>query len=141
MYASLPKREKTISLDIVGEDSGLQYKGDFVVRCILNMAGKHALELEKTRLMADYANPSRGLAGISISLATIKAKIIKAPEWWYELGEGADVIDENVIVELYDKTVEAERKWRDGLAKKAEEAKEEQKQEDKAKEEDESEGK
>lgn len=139
MYASLPKREKTISLDIVGDETGLQYTGEFTIRCILNMASKHALELEKTRLMADYANPSRGLAGISISLATIKAKIIKAPEWWYELGEGAEILDENVIVDLYDKSVLAEAEWRKSIAKKADDAKEEQKQEDKAKEE--SEGK
>ena len=142
MYGSLPKRQKTFTLDVEGHDTGLQYKGEFTIQSVLTMSGKHALELEKTRLMADYANPSRGLAGISISLATIRAKLIKAPDWWGELNEGADILDENVIVEIYDHTLEAESEWRESIAKKAKEAKAEQKQEDKAKAEaEESEGK
>jgi hypothetical protein len=139
MYASLPKREKTFTLEIVGEESGILYKGEFTVRSILSMSGKHSLELEKTRMMADFANPSRGLAGISISLATIRVKLIKAPDWWYELGDGADILDENVIIELYDRTVLIENEWRNSVAKQAEESKKEQEKENKEKEE--SEGK
>lgn len=139
MYSSLPKQEKTIEIDLVGETTGERYKGEFVVRTVLSMAGKHALELEKTRLMADYANPSGGLAGISTILANIRAKTIKAPTWWTDLGDGSDVLDENITLEIYDKILNAENEWRQAIAKKAEEAEKEQAAEDKAKEE--SEGK
>jgi hypothetical protein len=98
MYSNLPKNEKTFSVDLTGEDTGQKYTGEFTVRCVLNMSGKHQLELEKTRLMADYANPSRGLAGIAISLATIRARIVKAPEWWAETDAGAEILDENVVL-------------------------------------------
>jgi hypothetical protein len=139
MYELLPKREKTFKIDVIGEDSGIHYEGDFTVKTILTMSGRHTLELEKTRLMADYANPSRGLIGLSVSLATIRAKIVKAPSWWEEQKQGAEIIDENVILEIYDKTVKAEQDWRDLIAKRAEQAKQEQEQEDREKKE--SEGK
>lgn len=135
MYSTLPKNEKTFAIDILGEDTGLKYQGEFTVRCVLNMAGKHQLELEKTRLMADYANPSRGLAGIAISLATIRARIVKAPDWWEETDFGAEIIDENVILELYDRCVSAENDWRNSVKKKSEEAKEELEKAEEAKEE------
>lgn len=132
MYDSLPKREKTIHIDMVGQETGVHYKGDFVVRTVLSMSGKHALELEKTRLMADYANPSRGLVGISITLSNIRAKTIKAPEWWTELGDGAEILDEEVVLAIYDKIMDAENEWRSALTKKAEDSKKEQEADDKA---------
>lgn len=139
MYSSLPKQEKTIEIDLIGETTGEHYKGSFTVRTVLSMAGRHALELEKTRLAADYANPSNGLAAISTILANIRAKTIKAPSWWTDLGNGSDILDENVTLNIYDQILQSEADWKDLIAKKAEEAKKEQEADDKAKEE--SEGK
>lgn len=131
MYSSLPKREKTISIDIVGETTGEHFKDDFVVHTVLNMASRHALELEKSRLLGDSLNPTRMLSNISISLATVRHHIIKAPDWWTELGAGSLILDENVILDIYDKIVEAEREWRESIKKKAEDSKKEQEAEDK----------
>jgi hypothetical protein len=125
MYDSLPKNEKTFDIDVVGGDTGVTYKGQFTVLCILDMAGKHRLELEKTRLMADYANPSRGLFGIATSLATIRAKVVSAPDWWKNEEDGAGIKDENVIFAIYDKCIDMENQWRKELKEASSEAKEE----------------
>jgi hypothetical protein len=119
MYDSLPKNQRTFDLDLVGDTTGEQYVGQFTVKCVLDMSGKHALELEKTRLMADYANPSRGLVGIAVSLATVRAKIVEAPAWWKNSDDGAKVMDENIILALYDKCNEMEAEWRKELREKA----------------------
>ena len=121
MYDALPKNEKSIELDVIGDVSGLPYKGKFILTCILDLGGKHNLELEKTRLMADYANPSNGLAGIAITLSTVRAKIVKAPDWWDELDRGAKIRDENVVLRLYDECNRVEEEWRAALKKQAEE--------------------
>ena len=97
------------------------------------MSGKHALELEKTRLQADYANPSRGLRGIAITLATLRAKIVKAPTWWDDLDAATEMLDENVVLAIYDQCVKAEEEWRDKVKKQAEAAKKEAAEEEKAK--------
>lgn len=122
MYGALPKNERTFTIDVTGETTGIQYKGEFVAKCVLNMAGKHAMELEKTRLMADYANPSAGLMGIAISLATVRAKVLKGPEWWTSSNGGADIIDENVIFTIFDECLKIENDWKNTLKKRAEEA-------------------
>lgn len=120
MYEALPKNEQSFDVDLVGDTTGVHYKGTFTAKCILNMAGKHAMELEKTRLQADYANPSNGLAGISIALATIRAKITEGPAWWKDSDGGATLIDENIVFTLFDECNKAESKWRAALKAKAE---------------------
>lgn len=122
MYGALPKNERTFSVELEGDTTGITYKGEFTVKCVLNMSGKHSLELEKTRLMADYANPSAGLAGIAISLATIRAKVVEGPDWWKKSDAGATILDENVIFKIFDECVKIENAWRADLKKKGEEA-------------------
>lgn len=122
MYDSLPKNEKTFDLNVKGSTTGVKYSGQFTVVCVLDIAGKHQLEMEKTRLMADYANPSNGLLGLAVSLATLRAKIISYPDWWRNSEEGALLKDENVILALYDKCIEMEKKWREELNKNSESA-------------------
>jgi len=115
MYATLPKNEVTFNFHEVGSQTGIVYDGQFTVKCILSISDKHVLELEKTRLMADYANPSNGLAGIAITLSTLHAKIIDSPQWWKDLSNGYSMLDEDVIMKLYDKCVEVENKWKESL--------------------------
>lgn len=122
LYDSLPKNEKSFDIDLKGETTDLQYKGTFTARCVLNIANRHAMELEKTRLMADYANPSNGLAGIAIALSSIRAKITDGPAWWKNSDAGANLIDENIIFILYDECNKLESAWRKELKKDGEEA-------------------
>ena len=80
------------------------------------MGQKHRLELEKTRLLGNYPNPTDGLAGIAIVLANLRVKIIDAPEWWKQSNGGFSIKDEDTLVALYDKVQEAEAEWRNQLA-------------------------
>jgi hypothetical protein len=132
MYDNLPKPQATFSVDTVGETTGHHYKGDFTVKTVLSILEKHQVELEKTRMMADYANPTAGLAGISVTVANLRVRIVKSPDWWQESGQGNNIWDENIINELFDKSMAAEGKWRESIAKKAEQAKAEQEAADKA---------
>lgn len=120
----LPKNEAVFDFDMTGSDTGRRYEGRFTVRCVLNMAQKHALELEKTRLMGNYASPTDGLAGIAVVLANLRVKIVDAPEWWKQSLGGYEIMDEDVLVALYQKIQEAENKWREDLKEKAKKAQE-----------------
>ncbi len=119
----LPKKESTFELDHAAIVSGKKYDGTFTVRTVLNMGQKHKLELEKTRLMADYTNPTDGLAGIAIILSKLRIHIVDGPEWWKQSAGGFLIDDEDALVALYDKVIEAENKWKESLKKKGEEAK------------------
>lgn len=123
MYNALPKNERTFSIKIEGDTSSETFEGQFTTKCVLNMAEKHGKELEKTRLMADYANPSGTLSGIAEILSTVRAKLTKWPDWWANLDYGSGILDENVIIKIYDETLALEREWRAEIRKKSDEAK------------------
>ena len=115
----LPSKEKTFAFEHVGETTGKKYDGQFTVLCVLNVGQKHAMALERTRLMGNYPNPTDDLAGFALILANLRAKIISAPEWWNQSGGGAVIDDEDTLVVLWRKITEAESEWKEDLKKKA----------------------
>ena len=118
----LPKNEAIIDFDEVGETTGKKYDGRFTTVCILNMGKKHQLELEKTRLMADFTNPTDGLFGIATILANLRVKVTDGPNWWKQSGGGLDIEDEDVLIKLYKCVLDKEIEWRDAVKKKVQEA-------------------
>lgn len=124
MYTALPKNERTFTVSVEGDVTGEKFEGQFTAKCVLNMAERHTKELEKTRLMADYANPSGSLAGLAEILSTTKVKLVSWPDWWANLDFGSQVLDENIIIEIYDKVQALEKEWKTEIRKKAKEAKE-----------------
>jgi hypothetical protein len=79
--------------------------------------------LEKTRIQADYQNPTPGLAAIATALSSMRVRIESGPSWWVDTEYGANIIDQNVIAELYNKCMDMEQKWKDELKASAEAAK------------------
>ncbi len=124
MFPELPKNEATFSIDEIGETTGHRYEGIFTVKCVLSMLDKHRLELEKTRLLADYANPTPHLQAIAVIMANVRARATDSPEWWKQSDFGNKLLDENVIVIIYDKALEAETEWKAKIAKKVEKTEE-----------------
>jgi hypothetical protein len=108
----LPKNEATFEVDVLGDTTLKQYQGVFTVRCVLSMGQKHAMALEKNRLLGNYANPTDDLLGISIIFANLRHKVVDGPEWWKQSVGGATIKDENVLWAVYDQIVKAEDEWR-----------------------------
>ena len=107
----LPHNEKTFEFSHVGTTTGRKYDGKFTVKCVLNMFDKREIELEKSRLQADVANPTNLLSSLSHILANLRIRIIKAPTWWEQSLGGFDIMDEDVIIALFDKVMEQEDTW------------------------------
>lgn len=119
----LPLNEKKFHIDLVGETTGEHYKGDFVCTCVLNIGQKHQLEVEIARLMADLKNPTPQLSVMSDLLANISVRTTDAPEWWTRSVSGLDLLDENLIVGIYDALMEAETEWRSTVKSQGQAAK------------------
>lgn len=114
----LPKKERTFSFSYVSQESGATYEGTFTVKCKLNVAEKYQLELEKSRLMSDMANPTNGLMGMAIALSNLRTKIVDGPNWWSQ-GKGLGIEDEDTLVALFDRVEEESSNWRKELGEKA----------------------
>jgi hypothetical protein len=115
----LPKNEATFEIDVVGDTTFKHYDGQFTVRCILTMGQKHSMELEKSRLLGSYTNPTEELLGYAIIFSNLRHKIVEGPEWWKQSNGGSSIKDENVLVALYDKVLKAEDEWRQSVKKLA----------------------
>lgn len=118
MFTDLPKKIRSFKIKETGDTTLAEYEGEFRVHAVLNMGQKHALEIEKTILQADTKSPTLGLRGIANTLAELRVRIIDAPDWWKESRGGTDILDENIIVAIYDAIIDQELKWRDELKAK-----------------------
>lgn len=115
---NFPSEQKTFYFDYTTE-FGNRYEGQFVVKCLLNIGEKHRLELEKTRLLGNYPNPTDKLLGIASILSDLRAKIVEAPNWWMQSQGGATLKEEDLLVELYAKLQDAEIEWKKELLEKS----------------------
>lgn len=123
---NLPNKEKTFHFTYEGELK--KYEGTFTILAHLNIGQKHALALEKTKLLGSYANPTDDLAGYAIVLANLRIKIVDGPEWWKQSQGGMLIEDEGALVALYSEIQKAEAEWLEELKKKAQPAPQEQAQ-------------
>lgn len=105
-------------------DLGNKYDGRFTVKCVLDLRTRHQLELEKTRLLGNYPNPTDELAGIAIVLATLRTRIVDAPEWWKQSDGGYNLMDLDVVTALFNKVKDVEFEWRVKLKETAKKAQE-----------------
>ncbi len=113
----LPSTQTVIDFDFTS-DLGKKYDGQFTVLCLLNMRQKHLLELEKTRLLGNYTNPTDELAGIAIILANLRHRIVDGPTWWQQSDGGYNIPDVDALTVLYNKVLGAETEWRNKLKEK-----------------------
>ena len=113
----LPKNESSFFLKIKGDTTNREYDGEFTVICVPNIIQRRAIEIEKTRFASDLKNPTDHLTGLAVCLANLRVRIIKGPSWWNDSDGGASMLDENVIVALYDKIMTQEDEWRDKVKK------------------------
>lgn len=114
----LPNTQSAFDFDFTSE-LGKKYDGQFTVNCLLNMRQKHLLELEKTRLLGNYPNPTDELAGISVILANLRGRIVNGPTWWEQSDGGYNLTDIDVLTSLYNKVMATESEWRSKLKEKA----------------------
>jgi hypothetical protein len=113
----LPSKVRTFYFNYNGDLR--QYEGTFTVLANLNIGQRHALALEKNRLLGNLQNPTDDLVGYSLILAELRTKIIDGPDWWKESQGGSLLEEEGVLVELFKSIQKAEQEWKEELKSKA----------------------
>jgi len=107
----LPKNEKSFLFDHIGELTGRKYEGTFTVKCILNTSEKRILEIEKSAITADLSNPTGNLSALSTVISNLRVRVLKSPDWFKQSIVTLDLLDEEVLFELYGKTLDLEEEW------------------------------
>jgi hypothetical protein len=115
----LPKNQKSFQLDYTGELTGKRYEGTFTVKCVLNMAEKRKLEIERSGLSADLTNPTGNLNAIALVVSNLRVRVTDAPDWFKQAILTLDILDEDVLFELYSKSLDKSEEWISEVKKKS----------------------
>lgn len=118
---SLPKNESGFDFTHVGELTGKKYEGQFLVKCVLSLADKRFLEIEKSRLTADLMNPTGNLSAIGAVVANLRVRVIDGPDWYNQIIMSLDILDEELVFELYGECLKKSDEWRNAVKAKVEE--------------------
>lgn len=115
----------TFGINVIGERSNNTYMGRFKVKCLLAPTE----EISADKLYRDLLGNNSHLAQervrqLAFALSQLQYRIIESPEFWVNSNiGGGHITDENVILDVLDKAVEAQESY---LAQKKQELKERQ---------------
>lgn len=115
----LPKNEKTFSINVMGDDTGERFAGEFTCVCVPFISMRNKIARDEIRECGDLGNITTDLFLRSRYLVNVQSRLTSWPDWWQGMGHGARLLDENVLREVYDKCIEAEVEWRASVKAKA----------------------
>lgn len=116
---NLPKNEKSFHFSKEGEVTGFKYEGEFTVKCALSLGDKRLIEIEKSRLSVDLMNPTGNLDAISRIMANLRVRVLKGPEWFTQQVNTMNILDEEIVFEVYSECLKAAEDWLKELKKES----------------------
>lgn len=108
---AMPSMEKKFHLEVVGEESGINWVGDFLYRRP-NLSERSLIESLKRRLNGDLATIDPDIDSLNEAMAHLRWTLKEYPDWWKDSNFGMSLYDTNVVIEIYNKCVEFEAEWR-----------------------------
>lgn len=92
--------DSPFDIHVVGDKTKETYKGSFRAVRFLS----HRQMLARDRWKREYLGPNAETSeekSRATALADCHVSITKAPSWWSEYGNGLDLVDENLLVEVW----------------------------------------
>jgi hypothetical protein len=118
----LPSNEHTFHFKATGEKTKQKYEGTFTVKCLLT-----AVEAVEVGLRTDAFNRGSKTIHSSVAIlnrafAELDIRILKAPSFWKDANDGRDLLDPNIVLEVFDQALGAEKVYTDRVEAAAKEA-------------------
>jgi hypothetical protein len=108
----LPDMEHKFHIQLVGEETKLNWTGDFLFRRP-TLRERGMIEVLKTRLNNDLLTIDPEIAAYNEATAYLRFTLREYPDWWKDSDMGGSLYDANVILEIYNKCIEFEARWRE----------------------------
>lgn len=102
------KDKLDIYVDVTGNETGKRFEGKFVVKT--KISNREALKEDEVRRGVLGQNPQHAgeyAWGIATAIAWLAVRLTESPTWWKESGGGVDLLDDNVLMDVYEKAVKA----------------------------------
>lgn len=107
----LPPTESEFFIDVRGETTGQQFKGSFTCK-IPNLRDQALISKHRAYLNGDLvAYLDAPTLRLHQMISYLRYTLVTAPTFWKESDQGYELMDQNVIEEIYNKTLEFEEEW------------------------------
>lgn len=110
--------EYTFTVKLTGEKTKKTYEGTFTVKCVLTYEEQVQVGLLLDRYNGGSRTVPDGISRMNRALAEMDVKIAldskgkqKAPSWWRDSDGGRKLIDKNIVLEVFLKSLDAETEY------------------------------
>jgi hypothetical protein len=113
------------SINLVGDFSGNTWVGDFKTKPRLSYRDQLRKDQIRRELLGGERTEQASEDAMSFAnlFSSLAVRLTETPTWWKEMNGGIDLLDENVVLEVWKKTMEIAKKANDEMASKADSAK------------------
>ncbi len=114
----------SFEIHVVGDETQETFTGKFFAKEKLSWQDQLNIDRIRRELLgANAADADPVVFQRATVIAELSARISSSPDWWKTARGGLDVIDDNVVMEVYAKAQEVRAKWLDAQKQKGEAAK------------------
>jgi len=101
-------KPKNITVTLTGDVSKETFRGDFLVKTMLSHNDQFLVARKKRELLGDnkISDLPLVLQQKSLIISELSARVLQAPSWWGS--DGSELIDNNVLVAVFEAAIEAE---------------------------------
>ena len=107
----LPNMQFKFKIQAIGEESGLNWVGDFVYQRP-TLKERAMIEVMRARLNGDLVTIDPDIAAYNEAIAHLRWTLKETPDWWKELDFGSQLYDANIILDIYNKCMLFEVEWK-----------------------------
>jgi len=108
---SLPSMDFPFKIQITGNDTGINWVGDFKYRRP-SLGARSRIGALRARLNGDIETVDPEIEEFNHAASYLRHTLIEYPEWWQNAAFGLELYDGNVISEIYNKCMEFEANWK-----------------------------
>jgi hypothetical protein len=124
-------KDQAFTISVVGETSGETFRGEFRASKFLTHRQQLLLDQKRRELLGTNPDSASVRARNQAEVfSQLFVRLTEAPRWWTESGNGMDLVDDNIMVEVFGGAMKVEEEAMAAIKKKAEEAREALKKED-----------
>lgn len=111
------------TITVTGEETGETFVGRFSAKNRITFREELNRDKIRRELVGEFGNSASERAALyAIMFAELAVRITESPDWWKASGGGLDLIDENVVLEVYKQAMKIEEDERKAIKKKGEDA-------------------
>jgi len=109
----LPINEKIFELSIKGETTTQMWTGKFKCVCVPNLRQRSEAAVLEKQLNRDLTTLDTETLAYHRMIAQLSSRLLAAPDWWLASNNGQNLLDLNLVFEVWKSCMEAEKSWKD----------------------------